>query len=419
MATRNTIEFVGKFAPFKESDKFKPFEEKLFEKSGWINRSFKFSMVCGTNRHMMSIKAGKWDDDTESKLYLWSKPVYDESGKEIKKSESFEIPWADRFKAEKIALTADYMKYVVDLELPGRRYKLEQAVEKFKNGTITDEIMDGLGVHTLEEAETELAKSKKKRKDFLSAWDFAEYMQKVVNDEKLKDKMFRVRGEYQIEYAEKTQQFYRSFVPTRVYLADINAEPMSEGTFDFYFNKDAIDDNDWETTKKYHINGYLRFYSGTYKDNKGDFGCPISFTIDGNRSVKTDKGMIDGTVFAKRFVKKFAFPETDNEFRQIGLKVDILDGAQKVEFDISMLDDEQREDLECGLITLDEIKKELGADVYGERVTDLVISGLSKGYTLKGAQDSAFTVDDFRPPHPADNADEDEDKIFNDDDLDI
>ena len=420
MATKNTIEFVGKLFTYKESDKFKPYEEKVYD-SGWVNRTAKFGIACGNDRHMMVIKGGKWQDDAKMNVKTYTKPMYDDNNNLVAKSESITIPWDERFKKEQIMKVAEYRKFIVDLEVPERRRKLESAVEKFKDGSMTDEEMSALGVNTLEEAEKAVKDSHAKRKEFITEWDFAEYMNKVASNEKMKDKIVKIRGEYHIEYNVKTQQFYRSFIPSRVYLCKDNEPTKSEATFDFYFNKDAVDDNDFAEKKKYHINGFLRFYDSTYEDNKGEFGCPIMLTIDGNQTYKNSKGdTVDGEKFAKGMARKFEFTDTDNEFRQIGLKVNVLDGAQTVAFDESMLTDEQREDIELGLVTLEDIKKEMGVNIYGDRVTDIVIMGIAQGYS-KGAIDSAFVASDFLAPHPAGETEDeaDDDVIFNEDDIDI
>ena len=83
-----------------------------------------------------------------------------------------------------------------------------------------------------------------------------------------------------------------------------------------------------------------------------------------------------------------------------------------------MLTEEQRENLEFGLITMDDIRRELGKDIYGEKITDVVIDGLARGYS-NGAKDTAYTEKDFGKPRVAcavieDNEDED---LFDEDDI--
>jgi hypothetical protein len=58
-----------------------------------------------------------------------------------------------------------------------------------------------------------------------------------------------------------------------------------------------------------------------------------------------------------------------------------------------MLTDEQKENLEFGLITMDDIKKELGKPVYGDRITDIVITGLARGFT-GGSQETVLEAKD-------------------------
>ena len=398
----NTFEFVGKIVPIKKSDKFKPYEEKTFD-SGWVNKQFKFNMVCGCNRHMLEIQGGSWNgkNGKEDYVYTFSKATVDESGNKVK-GKNIQISFADRLKQDEVNKVAEFRKFIVDLEQPNRRYNLEKAIDKFKEGTITTEQMETLDCNSIEECEKALAESQKKRKEFISPWDFAEYMNKVANSEKIKNKIFKVTGNYEITYSEKNGQFYRHFIPSRIYLADDNAEQISQASLGLFFNRNAIDDNDFANTSKYHVNAFIRQYDNSYKK---DIACPITVTIDSNMDVKKAEG----------FKKKFTFPETDATWREIGVTVTILDGAQKVEITEDMLTDEQKENIEYGFVTIEDIAKEIGGSIYGDRVQDTVIDGLARGYS-KGSQDTAYEDNDFGTP----TKDTSEEDIFtDDDDLDI
>ena len=398
----NTFEFVGKVIPIKESDKFKPYEEKVFD-SGWTNRQFKFNAVCGCNRHMLEIQGGSWNGKSgkDDYIYTFSKATSDNSGNKVK-GENIKILFADRLKQNEVDKVAEFRKFIVDLEQPNRRYNLEKAIDKFKEGTITTEQMETLGCNSIEECEKALAESQKKRKEFISAWDFAEYMNKVANSEKIKNKIFKITGNYEVTYSEKHGQFYRHLIPSRIYLADDNAEQTSEASFGLFFNRETIDDNDFAETGKYHVNAFLRQYDNSYKK---ELACPITITIDSNTDSKKAEG----------FKKKFTFPETDASWREIGVTVILLDGAQKVEITEDMLTDEQKENLEYGFVTLEDIAKELGGNVYGDKIQDIVITGLARGYS-KGSQDTAYQDSDFSTP----THDTSEEDIFtDDDDLDI
>ena len=93
----------------------------------------------------------------------------------------------------------------------------------------------------------------------------------------------------------------------------------------------------------------------------------------------------------------------------------MLNGAQKQEITEDMLTDEQREDLDCGLITMDDIRAELGGSVYGERIREYQFLKPAKGFT-KGRQDTVYTADDMVIKPLADEVDEMED-LFDEEEL--
>ena len=72
----------------------------------------------------------------------------------------------------------------------------------------------------------------------------------------------------------------------------------------------------------------------------------------------------------------------------------MLNGAQKTEITEDMLTDEQKDDLECGLITMDDIRAELGGNVYGERIREYQFLKPAKGFT-RGRVDTVYTEDDM------------------------
>lgn len=71
----------------------------------------------------------------------------------------------------------------------------------------------------------------------------------------------------------------------------------------------------------------------------------------------------------------------------------MLDGAQKTEITEDMLTDEQKDDLECGLITMDDIRAEYGK-VYGDRIRELQFVKPARGFT-KGSNETAYNVEDL------------------------
>ena len=395
------FEMIGRLSLPRATDKFEPFSTKKYE-SGWIRKQLMFNVTCGDNRHMLSITDGAFDDE-HGDIYSFSKSTVDESGNRVK-GETLIIPFKDRLTSPKLAEVAEFKKFVIDLERPGRRYKLEKASEKIKEGTsLTDEELKDLDIEDESEVNQELEKSKKRRHEFISGWD---YIFKLIDSGKYKDKKFFIRGNGEYQYSDKNQRVYESYIPNRIYLAADDAEESSTATINVLFNSESLDEMSVEEKGKYFVNGYMMEYDGNRKSN---IPVPVTITIP----VPTD----NADEKAKKRIEaiKHKFMVEDDSFKEYGAVVNMLNGAQKQEITEDMLTDEQREDLDCGLITMDDIRAELGGSVYGERIREYQFLKPAKGFT-KGRQDTVYTADDMVIKPLADEVDEMED-LFDEEEL--
>lgn len=398
------FEMIGRLSLPRATDKFEPFSTKKYE-SGWIRKQLMFNVTCGDNRHMLSIADGAFDDE-HGDIYSFSKSTVDESGNRVK-GETLIIPFKDRLTSPKLAEVAEFKKFVIDLERPGRRYKLEKASEKIKEGTsLTDEELKDLDIEDESEVNQELERSKKRRHEFISGWDYIDYIFKLIDSGKYKDKKFFIRGNGEYQYSDKNQRVYESYIPNRIYLAADDAEESSTATINVLFNSESLDEMSVEEKGKYFVNGYMMEYDGNRKSN---IPVPVTITIP----VPTD----NADEKAKKRIEaiKHKFMVEDDSFKEYGAVVNMLNGAQKLEITEDMLTDEQREDLDCGLITMDDIRAELGGSVYGERIREYQFLKPAKGFT-KGRQDTVYTADDMVIKLLADEVDEMED-LFDDEEL--
>lgn len=398
------FEMIGRLSLPRATDKFEPFSTKKYE-SGWIRKQLMFNVTCGDNRHMLSITDGAFDDE-HGDIYSFSKSTVDESGNRVK-GETLIIPFKDRLTSPKLAEVAEFKKFVIDLERPGRRYKLEKASEKIKEGTsLTDEELKDLDIEDESEVNQELERSKKRRHEFISGWDYIDYIFKLIDSGKYKDKKFFIRGNGEYQYSDKNQRVYESYIPNRIYLAADDAEESSTATINVLFNSESLDEMSVEEKGKYFVNGYMMEYDGNRKSN---IPVPVTITIP----VPTD----NADEKAKKRIEaiKHKFMVEDDSFKEYGAVVNMLNGAQKLEITEDMLTDEQREDLDCGLITMDDIRAELGSGVYGERIREYQFLKPAKGFT-KGRQDTVYTADDMVIKLLADEVDEMED-LFDDEEL--
>ena len=377
------FEMLGRISLGKETEKFKPYSETTYE-SGWVKKRIMFNAICGDNRHLLTVDAGAFADG-HGDVYTFSKGSVDENGKRTK-GKSLKIPFKDRLTSSKLAEVAEFKKFIFDLEKPNRRYKLEKAAEKIKEGTsLTDEELAELEVESEADVKTALEKSIKKRHEFISEWDFIDFIKKVIESGKYSDKKFYIKGNGNYQYSDKNERVYESYIPTRIYLADNNAEEYCTATINVLFNRDSVDDMSVEEKGKYYINGYMMQYDN---NRKGNIPCPVTVTIPVAPEGASDKDKKKVEAIKRKFVVE------DESWKELGVVVKMLNGAQKTEITDDMLTDEQKEDLECGLITLDDIRADLGGSVYGDRVQEYQFDKIARGFT-KGRNDTVYTDDDM------------------------
>lgn len=377
------FEMIGKINLSKASDKFKPYSETKYD-SGWVKRRIMFNAICGDNRHLLTVDTGSFEDG-HGDVYTFTKSSVDGSGNKIK-GESIKIPFKDRLTSPKIAEVAEFKKFVFDLEKPGRRYKLEKAAEKIKEGTnLTDEELKEIEIENESMVNDELAKSYKKRHEFISEWDFAEFIKKVIDSGKYANKKFLIRGNGDYTYSDKNEKVYETYIPQRIYLADDDADEFSNATIRVIYNEDSLDEMSVDEKGKYYVNGYMMEYD---HNRKANIPVPVTVTIPVASEDASDK--------EKKFVEviKRKFTVSDDTYKELGIEVKMLNGAQRVEITDDMLTDEQKEDLECGLITMDDIRAELGGSVYGERIQEYQFLKIARGFT-KGRNDTVYTSDDM------------------------
>lgn len=399
------FEMTGKLSISKETEKFKPWDERKYD-SGWVKRRLLFNVTCGDNRHMLSVDDGSFEDG-HGDVYTFTKSTVDESGNK-KKGESITIPFKERLTSPRIAEVAEFKKYIFDLEKPGRRYGLEKAAERLKEGrNLTDEELKNLGLENESEVTEALENSKKKRHEFITKWDYAEFIKKVIDSGKYSDAKFFIRGNGEYSYSENNERVYESYVPTRIYLAADDSEESSTATANILFNSESLDTMSADEKKKYYVNGWMMEYDN---NRRGNIPVPVTVTIP-LPSEDTDQK-------AKRRIEslKHKFTVDDESIKEYGVVVNMLNGAQKTEITEDMLTDEQRDDLDCGLITMDDIRAELGSSVYGERIREYEFVKPARGFT-KGRQETVYTAEDMVIRPIEETLPEGTEDLFDDDDL--
>lgn len=335
----NTFQFIGKISRKKEN----AFVEKTFD-SGWVINELNLIMTCGDNVQFLRASGGMWDEKHSDKNSVMTYK-YNENDKD----EPITVAWSDRFDKNIVNSIANYRTYSVDTEIKETR-------EEIKNSG--DEVA--------------IEKSNKKHKIFITAIDFVQWLNRVTSDEKTKDWIWKVTGD--VEYSYSKGRYYRNFVPRRVYHVDSSTEPRCVGTIKTFYSEGCIDEGENDTV----FNVYTQYYDSQYKKN---YFTPLPLIIANDHEK------------AKGLKKQYSKAEGET-VRELGVNVTYINGAQKVEITEDMLTEDQLEMIEDNLITLDDIRKEMGGSVYGNKKTEMRIIGIAKGYT-SGSKETVFNTDDL------------------------
>lgn len=358
----NTFSFVGKIARRKEN----ALVEKTFD-SGWFINELNLTMTCGDNVQFLRASGGMWDEKHASKNSVMTY-MHNDNGPDAQVT----IKWEDRTNPDVVASVANYRTYTVDTEIAADR----KAAEESKDAAAIDA-------------------SNKKHKIFITAIDFVKWLDKVTSNEKTKDWVWKVTGE--VEYSYSKGNWYRNFVPRRVYHVDPATEQQCIGTIKTFFAGGCVSDDD----DNFYFNTYTQYYDQQCKKN-----CftPMPLMIP-----KTHPK-------ANGFAKIFGKAEGE-DVREFGVNVIYINGAQKVEITKDMLSDEQRELLEMNMITMDDVRKDLGDTVYGDKKTETRIDAIARGYT-GGSKETVYTASDLvaTPTKDEPNAENADVNIFEDED---
>lgn len=346
----NNISFVGKIRKIKDG-----YTEQEFS-GGLIKRKLRFQALCDNSVQWLEVSTLVWKNLKTGLIDEKKTQVYTLKSVEGAKDEKMTVEWANRLNPDVVESVPGYKRFVVDTDTFAHRQELESA---------------GLN--------EELEKSKKKRKEFIHESDFIDYLIKVLDTEKSKDMIFRINGTVEYSYGNTKDTFYRSFVPQKIFRVPDDTEQSCTGTMKLYFAEGAVDDTCVEETGDYIINAYANYYD---QNAKKDAFVPISVKIN------KDHKMANG------FKKRFSKAEGD-EIKELGVGIKFVNGAKQVDITMEMLTDDQREAIEDGMITFEELKAELGGKANGDRVTEMRLIGLMKGYS-NGVQDTILSIDDLR-----------------------
>ena len=367
------FEIIATLKAVKDSDNFSAFEVRDFD-SGWQNTRYRFNAISGTNRFMLEIGGGKWVDDKKNQILTFSRA---EAGK---KPEKMTVKWEDRKNPEIINKVAGYKIYTCNLLTFEERKALEDANQD-------------------EEA-------KKKNHQFLEKTEFASLVKRVIDSGKYTDAKFRILGTVDFQYSAKNGTFYRTLSVDKMYKVADDTPCKAEMTINAFYTEGAVDTESYEDTKKMLFNCYTDYYFSAVKGNRF---VPLTLVINGNGDEKAEK-KANGF---KKMLEKF---DDEATVRKVCLICDMVDGAEAQAITYDDLDEETRDNIDMGLIELEDAIKALGGNMMGNRVAETRVKSLSRT-SAKGSEPTVFTEEDLRKLPVVEETEEEVDvDIFSEDD---
>lgn len=365
----DTFNFYGKLFMPQSKGNFQPYSEKQSPK-GWQVRNLRFLCNTDAGNQFLNLNGNKLPDESNF-LYF-----------NTNNNERIKIPFKDRKFPENINRVPRHQKFIVDLETnQERRNKLRNAIRKINQGEdISHEEMTDLGVESISEIENAYRDSMKLYKEFLSAWDFIDYVRKMLESGKYKNSTFKVSG--RISASHFNDKDYISYEPNSIILANNGTEDPATARVTVFFDSDGLEWN--EDTKQFDLNSFIEYYDSTSKKRQyAPYPIVISLAED------TDENLLKRK---KKYFEELFGVKSSTEVYKLGIVVDLVNGSVKKTITYDDLDESTKQMIDFNLITLDEIRQNQSSQFRGETVQASFFKKVQPNF-LHGSQEASVSAD--------------------------
>lgn len=371
------FEFYGQLKAVKETEDFKALEIKTFQ-SGWTRKTLKVNAFGNGSRYSLQSECGYWGDghgNCLEKNTIFSKDI---------NNNNITIPYGKRFNVD-VVNNVHYSRSFDIVLLGGEKLNfVKNVVKQYEEGKEPSEnTRRELNIDSYEDAVKLLKQVQGKHYKYVFEGDFQDKLQELLKAGEFDNVPVKVTGEYSIQYGEQSGQFYKKFKINKIYCGE---HQHQEGLYilsDVIFDKNPIEKIDGSDDVL--VNTFIRYYDSNYKSmaNKGYVMCPFVIKLQAK-----DRAF-------PALVKRFSKPSADSvsKYRQLGLEILYVNGAEANDITLDDLTEEEREDINFGLRSFEDIKKTYGGKVYGDRITEFRVYK-----TTSSVEDTAFEDKDFELP---------------------
>lgn len=397
-----SFNMVGTLKLPTDTETFKAFEEKKYS-SGWNAKTLNFIVNADGNQFFLKTSGGYMDDGSSMVYILGDKK--DENGDRKK----YQIPFEERLTYQDYLEEGDkipaWAKYTLDIG-----YRKRQKLYDLKNSkSVSLEDLAAVGAKTKEDLEGLIKATYDKRLEFISQYDYAESIHKMLSSEKMEDKKFLIRGTVEV-YPYQTDEggvkWGRNLIPSLIQIVKDDTAEYAHLSAPLYFTEYSMEDDE---ESHFTVNGFVDFYDS---NRKAKAFAPMKIEVP-LMNKEQEHADIKNKVRHKYFTTKDGVKCTQ-------VLCQMLNGAQKREVTEADLTEEQQELLLIGDITLEDIAREMGG-VYGDKVSKEVFLKLGNS---NYAQETSYTEENMEFTYTARsnkksvNTVEDDD-LFGDEDDDL
>lgn len=225
------------------------------------------------------------------------------------------------------------------------------------------------------------------REEYCHNADYIESLQSKIDNGYFDGLKVKIEGN--IEYSRYTNKNGeevqgKKYIPNRIYvLKNTDEEDIAEANIKMFIDEDSVIKGEDEGLMT--LMGKIEQYDSKLK-RKTLFEESVEFSLKNNKAID---------VMVSRLNLENKEP---GKFNQIGVKVNLIRGSETVELTEDMLSEEDKLNLELGLMTEEELKKEKGVGRGSFREMN-VFKGLMKGYstgaTLTDISEESYKVEEL------------------------
>lgn len=268
--------------------------------------------------------------------------------------EAFDVKWEDTMKPSTLNKISEMNRIVVDLETDFEiKKEYTKLIFKKHNHEFKEEKTDE-DLEKIKEYDAQIKELAVNRVEFAHVKDTIKFLEASIS--MIKDKKLKVTGTIKSNYYDGKNVL--QYIPSRIEIVEDDTESQLKAFIDVFYDKDGVQDD--EKAKKINVFGYIG-----ERIKKQDKLFPIVATIDYTRiDLENEQHML-----LLNFMKN-TFKITDKkQVHKIGVEINIINGAEMVEFDETCLTPDQKMGIELGFNTIDDFKPK--GNVYGSKIEEL------------------------------------------------